>query len=155
AMLDDPGVELRREAVDVVLLRKADRLYDLWKRGEDKGTAAAAYRAALAGARETDRGKHAAGRPTEPGGATDLTKHFGFLTHWHVVGPFDNKDGVGYHTVYPPEKGVDLAAAYKGKGGAEVTWKPHTTREALGLVDFNKLVGKLKGVTAYAFAAVE
>ena len=32
---------------------------------------------------------------------------------WYLIGPFDNK---GLTTVYPPEKEIDLAASYQGKG---------------------------------------
>jgi hypothetical protein len=148
-MLDDPGAELRRDAVAVVLA-DAQRLDD-----KDPKAAAPVYRKALAAARDTDQVKQIAGRLKKLGDEIDLTKHFGYITHWHVAGPFDNKDGVGYHTVFPPEKGVDLAATYKGKGGAEVTWKPHTTKKTLGEVDFNEVIGKLKGVTAFAFVAVD
>jgi hypothetical protein len=45
------------------------------------------------------------------------------LGKWYYVGPFDNTDGAGFATVYPPEKGVDLTAKYPGKAGISVTWK--------------------------------
>ncbi len=42
---------------------------------------------------------------------------------WHVAGPFDNGiDDAGLDTLFPPEKGVDLKAAYDGKGG-KVVWR--------------------------------
>src|SRR5262249_44743315 len=54
----------------------------------------------------------------------------------------------------PPEQGVDLTRAYRGKGGAELRWKPYTTTDPYGVVDLNKAIGPLHGVVAYAFAAV-
>src|SRR5262245_37164698 len=42
---------------------------------------------------------------------------------WYVIGPFDNTDNRGFETVYPPEKEIDLAKEYVGKGGVKVEWK--------------------------------
>ena len=42
---------------------------------------------------------------------------------WHVCGPFDNTDSVGFDTVYPPEKGLDLKAVYDGKNGEKANWR--------------------------------
>jgi putative heme-binding domain-containing protein len=45
------------------------------------------------------------------------------LDWWHIVGPFDNgEQDAGLAKAFPPEKGVDLKAAYDGKFG-KVTWK--------------------------------
>jgi len=39
----------------------------------------------------------------------------GYLTHWMVLGPFNNdRFNVGYDAVYPPEQEVDFAASYDG-----------------------------------------
>ena len=43
---------------------------------------------------------------------------------WFLAGPFDNTDGNGFDTVYPPERGFDLKATFNGKGGASFGWKP-------------------------------
>ena len=42
---------------------------------------------------------------------------------WHLAGPFDNTDGKGFDSIYPPEKGVDLKATFTGKGGGSFGWK--------------------------------
>jgi hypothetical protein len=42
---------------------------------------------------------------------------------WFYAGPFDNTGGNGFATAYPPEKSVDLAAQYTGKGGTRVAWQ--------------------------------
>lgn len=42
---------------------------------------------------------------------------------WYHAGPFDNTDGNGFDTAYPPEKGVDLKAMYTGKGERRVGWE--------------------------------
>ena len=45
------------------------------------------------------------------------------LGPWYYAGPFDNSNGKGFATEYPPEKGVDLQAVYEGKKQARVQWK--------------------------------
>lgn len=148
-MLDDPSAELRRDAVAVVL-KEAQEYFEK----EQKAAATASYRKALKHARDRDQVQLIAARLKKLDVDVDLTAHFGFITRWQVVGSFDNKKGVGFHTVYPPEKGVDLAAMYKDKEGAVLRWQEHETKLPLGLVDFNKIYGNLHGTTAFAYAIV-
>jgi hypothetical protein len=42
---------------------------------------------------------------------------------WHLAGPFDNSGKDKHDVAYPPEFGVDLAAAYSGKAGREARWR--------------------------------
>src|SRR5262249_51991288 len=46
---------------------------------------------------------------------------------WHYIGPFDNRDGHGFNTAYPPEREIDLKKTYPGKNGQTAAWKefPH------------------------------
>jgi hypothetical protein len=85
----------------------------------------------------------------ELGQPVDFQKHFGFLTEWKVIGPFDNPRGKGFETAYPPEQKIDLGAEYDGKSG-KVRWQDYATTHPYGMVDMNKPCGKLKEVTAYA-----
>jgi hypothetical protein len=149
-MLQDPSPELRRDAV----ARAMDDARGLLDRGA-KGPATAAYRRALSGACDKDQVDAIVQRLKALGAPVDLAAHFGFIRTWHLVAPFDNHDGVGFQAVYPPEKGVDLAAVYKGKGGKEARWTVHTTDSPYGAVNLNKALGKQKGTVAYAFAAVD
>ncbi|MBX9678886.1 MAG: hypothetical protein K2X38_08975 [Gemmataceae bacterium] len=149
-MLDDPGAELRRDAVGV-LLEEADKHF----KAKEKDSALKTYRKALVHARERDQVQLIADRLEKLGEKIDLTKHFGFITRWAWVGPFDNRKGVGFKTAYPPEKSQDLKNTYTGKEDAKVQWKETETAKAMGIVDLNDLVGKLKGAVAYAYAAVE
>lgn len=43
---------------------------------------------------------------------------------WYTAAPFDHNDRKGFAAVYPPETEIDLRAAYAGKDGQRVTWKP-------------------------------
>ena len=53
--------------------------------------------------------------------ATGLPKVAG---SWHYIGPFDNTDGIGFDTAYPPEKEkpIDLAKSHTGRDGKPVRW---------------------------------
>ncbi|QJW95552.1 DUF7133 domain-containing protein [Frigoriglobus tundricola] len=58
---------------------------------------------------------------------------------WYYAGPFDNTENAGFDFAYPPEKQVDLKAAYTGKGGAKVAWKEFTGFPLGKVVDLQKL----------------
>jgi hypothetical protein len=148
--LDDPGSELRRDAVDLVL-KEAQTAFD----ANDTKAALPLYQKALQHARDKDQVKLTAERLKKLGVEVDLTKHLGFVTRWWIIGPFDNSGGAGFTAVYPPEKGFDLKVTLTGKGGEKVAWKEIATAEPMGMVDFNKLIGELKGVVGYAYATVE
>jgi hypothetical protein len=137
--IDDPSTELRRDAV--ALLMTSSR-----KAGEDATT----YRKALDAARDVDQIQEIAKALTELKEKVDLSRHFGFLTNWQVIGPFHNSERKGFAEVFPPEKEVDLKASYQGKE-SEVTWQALSTEDPYGKVDFNKPYGKLKEVTGYAY----
>ncbi len=148
-MLDDPGQELRRDAVAIVL-KDAQAAFSK----SDKTAALDLYKKALGAARDRDQVTTAADQLKKLGIDTDLTQHFGFVTRWMVSGPFDNVKGVGFHKAYPPESGVDLAATYVGKEDKKAGWSEHATQEKLGLVDLNKVVGPLKGAVVFGHAVV-
>jgi hypothetical protein len=147
-MLDDPGAELRRDAV-AVLLKRAEALA-----GKKDPAGVEACKKVLRHARDRDQVDNAAKHLKELGVDIDLTAHYGFITSWLVAGPFDNTKGAGFHSVFPPEARVDTRAVYPGKEKKEVRWKAHATTAKLGLVDFNKIYGEQKGVVGYAFAVV-
>lgn len=147
-MLNDPSVELRRDAVARVL-QEADHLLTT-----DKAAATAAYRKALTGARDQDQVKQIAEKLKPLGSVVDVTAHFGFLQRWHLVGPFDNSKGVGFATAYPPEKGVTLDTTYQGKNAAVLKWTEFTSTDVYGLVDLNKAIAKHMGAVAYGYALV-
>jgi len=143
--LNDPSIELRRDAVQR-LIDAADKALA----AQDQAAATKEFSNALTYARDEAQIKKVAGELRKLGQEVDLPKHFGFLTHWKLIGAFDNTKLVGFDTAYPPEKAVDLAASYPGK--LETTrWVDVATPNDYGMVDFNKLFGDLKGVTGYAY----
>ncbi|REK05996.1 MAG: hypothetical protein DWQ37_23010 [Planctomycetota bacterium] len=145
-MLDDPSLELRRDAV-ARLIDSAAKLAE----AEKNDAAAAEYRQALESARDTDQVKaitEALGELDDP---VDLAHQYGFLVDWMVLGPFDNHEGKGFDSIYPPEETIDLKGRYPGLEAA-VAWTPHHTDDEYGAVDLNKAIGKHMGVAGYALA---
>jgi len=143
-MIDDPSVELRRDAV-AQLIERAETLAGAEKIDE----ATPVYETAMAAARDIDQIKLLADRLKKLDRPVDLARHFGFLMTWKAVGPFDNTDEKGFDRVYPPEESLDTKASYEGKHG-EVKWVDHVTTDTYGTVDLNKILGEEKGVAAYA-----
>jgi hypothetical protein len=133
SFLNDPSAELRREAV-------AAKLDELRKTTGD----AAGWKHLLQSARDRDQVEAIVKELKTLGSEIDLTAHWGYITKWKLIGPFDNKGGVGFGKVYPPEEHVDF------KGAKEVT-----TTEKLGNVDLNKAIGKEHGVVYYAYTVID
>jgi hypothetical protein len=149
-MLQDPSVELRRDAVALVL-QDADELL----KKNDKPAATAAYRKALTGARDQDQVELIAKQLKTLGVEVNLAAHFGFIQKWLLIGPFDNTGGAGFAKAFAPEDKVDLSATFPGKKSTPLRWTEFTTADPAGWVDLNKALGKNMGATAYAFAAVD
>lgn len=143
-LLDDPSLELRRDAV-AVQLEKAETLKD------DKAASIGAYQRAFHAARDLDQIKAAAKALRDLGETVDIPRQMGFIMTWKVIGPFDNVGEVGWDTAYPPEKEIDFAAEYVGQKG-KVKWFDFATTDDFGAVDLNKALDKHKGAVAYAAA---
>jgi transglutaminase-like putative cysteine protease len=47
--------------------------------------------------------------------ARALTAQLGYLSDWNLIGPFDNDQGKGFLTSYPPESSLALQQQYDGK----------------------------------------
>lgn len=152
--LYDPSPELRRDAV-ARLIDEADALL----KAEETDKAHKVYDKALSGACDLDQVKKLKEALEKLGEKVDLPKHFGFITRWKLIGPFDNTAEKALDVAYPPEQSVDLAAEYEGKPNEgkpqTVQWVDHETTDDYGVVDFNKALLKANGVTAYAWGEFE
>lgn len=143
--LNDPGPELRREAVQQVIDEGARR-----EGAGDKAGAIPLYEKAIAAARAVDQINTLSTRLKALGHPVELANLFGFLIEWQVVGPFDSTGGKGFDAVYPPETTINLRATYDGKAG-RVGWTNFISASPYGVVDLNQPLGALKGVAGYAF----
>ena len=144
-LLNDPVQSLRRGAVAHLITAAASLQGEAAKK---------AYLSALEVVRDEDQTRTVADALGKLGSPVQLQKHFGFLTKWHVIGPFDNTDRLGFERVYPPEKEIDLKKAYDGKD-KQVQWQPFESADDYGKLDFNKPLTALKQSTAYAYTTFE
>ncbi len=148
---DDPSPGLRREAVAKLIEEGKAQL-----ESGDKEKSLATLEAALDAAREVDQIDAATKLLREKLDQTvDLPKHFGFLSYWQLIAPFDNTDRAGFDRVYSPEMEIDLGAEYEGKDGEAVAWQEYATPDDYGKVDFNQPFGPLKQVVGYAYTEFE
>lgn len=144
---DDPSTALRRDAVARLLAEGKEQL----EAGE-RDRSLATLNEALDAARDADQIDAVAKLLREKlEQQVDLPKHFGFLSYWHLIAPFDNTDRSGFDKPYPPETSIDLTAEYEGKEGKPVRWREHATPDDYGMVDFNQPFGPLKQVVGYAY----
>lgn len=141
-MLLDPSPEFRRDAVAALLDEASDAKAD---------QANQLYRKALKGAVHEDQVKTISKALRDAGVEVDLQRHFGFLTDWKIIGPFNNKEGVGYAAVYPPETEINPSAEYEGQLGT-VKWEAIDTADDFGIVNIAEEVKNYKGSVMYVLA---
>jgi hypothetical protein len=148
--LDDPSLEMRRDAV----ARLLDQAAEL-SSPQRKADAIALYQKALTAARDIDQISLAAQRLRSLGQTVDLARQLGFIVAWKVIGPFDNQEDKGgdkgYDAVYPPETGLGFASNCPGRHGT-VCWIDYTAADDFGNADFNAALGDEKSVVGYAAA---
>ncbi len=147
-MLADPSPEMRRDAV----LRLINQAKQAAQEGQ-KNMAVKLYRKALTGASEAEQVEPIVKALTELGETVDRVKHYGLLTEWYVIGPFDNRDEKGFPVVYPPEEHVDLQATYEGQQGP-VQWQKLKTQDEQGVFDLAELTKPHKGAIDYLTTVV-
>lgn len=144
-LVNDPVQPLRRGAVAHLITAAAALQGDAAKK---------AYLTALDAVRDEDQTKTVADELKKLGSPVNLPRHFGFLTKWNVIGPFDNTDRAGFEKVYPPETEIALSKTYEGKE-KQVKWQPFESTDDYGKLDFNKPLTGLKQSTAYAYTTFE
>lgn len=141
-MLLDPSPEFRRDAVKRLIAKASSLAKNAGKK------AVPIYRKALSGATDSDLVKEISKALRDLGEDVNLVNHFGFLTEWRIIGPFDNREFVGFDTVYSPEQSIDFAAILKAKE-ADVTWQEVSTDNEFGIIDIAKSVAPHKGAVMY------
>ncbi len=137
-MLDDPALDLRREAVERKLAAVA---------AADETAQKATHRQCLAAARDVDQIERIAGWLSEHGEKVNVALVLGFVRDWRVSEAFDNANGVGFAKAYPPEAALPTLPE-TGK------WKAVASADKHGAIDLNAAIETKKGVLAYAVADV-
>lgn len=148
-MLEDSSLELRHDAV-AQLLVEAENATDNDLKQEK-------FQRAFQVARGLSQTKQCIEALKQLGESPDLNKHFGYITDWRVIGPFDNMAGKGFGEAYPPEQEVDFKKRYQGKS-SEVSWLEYSTLGAdqgpgeIGVANLNEALVEEKGVAGYLAA---
>lgn len=142
-MLADPSAEMRRDAV-ARLINAAKQLQTAGEETQARTT----YQQALTGAVDKDQVDALVAALDKLGETIDLVRHFGMLTEWNVIGPFDNRGMKGFDVAYPPESKLDFGAEYEGQLGP-VTWRKLVAGSDEGLFDIGKLIENYKGSAMY------
>lgn len=137
-MLDDPALDLRREAVEKRLAAVS---------AAEEAVQQATHRQCLAAARDVDQIERIAGWLSEHGEKVNVAEVLGFVRKWRVSAEFDNAKGIGFAKAYPPE----VAQAGLSEASA---WKVVESADKHGAVDLNTAIATKKGVLAYAVADV-
>ena len=138
--LEDVHPDFRRDAVALLIARATSVQNDL---------AVPLYRMALRGAVHDDQVKVIAEALETVGQPVNLQKHFGFLSAWKIVGPFDNRQMNGFAAAYGPETDPDLKSDYDGQLGP-VSWQDISTDDSYGIVNIAQQIENYKGSLMYA-----
>lgn len=72
---------------------------------------------------------------------------------WRVIGPFSTRGVSGFQHAYPPEKSIDLNAAYPDQYG-ELRWKPAEDGAYDGYVNLRALFNRTDWAAGYALIYV-
>ena len=144
-MLNDPSLELRRDAVQQVIDNAVKT-----QSSQNNLAATLLYQQAMGFARDIDQIETISAALKTLGHPADLPTLFGWVREWKVIGPFDNTKRAGFDQVYPPEQELNLNAEYPGKA-EKVRWKELTSVDDYGKVDVNQPLGKLKETIAYCY----
>jgi hypothetical protein len=146
--LDDP--EFRGDAVSATILAG-----DKFAREKRRDDALVQYRLAFIHARESDQVLLAAKKLRELGEQVDPISRLGFVTRWHLVGPFDAPGTSGFETQFEPERTVKLDQVFSGVGQNSFSWKTHATEDPLGQVDLIRALAAAREAVGYAYSELD
>lgn len=86
--------------------------------------------------------------------AREMYASAGLIKPWRVIGPFDNEANGGFGLALDPEKEIDLAKSYQGRG-QKVSWRKLDHLTFAGLCDFSGVMYPSDQVLAYALTYVK
>lgn len=148
--INDPSDELRREII-AKYIAQAEKIEK--ENPEDKESICTYYQKAILGASDDDQVRKIIKGLKGCGVEIDVQHHYGFLNTWSLIGPFNNKEKVGFAIAYPPEKELNLTATYPSSYSeeiAEVSWKQFKTDDSYGVLDLATQTAPHKGAIDYA-----
>jgi HEAT repeat protein len=142
------------EAVRIAAADGLIMLGDRQRENGDSDNAKRAYLSAYDAVFNQEQVSALAKRLRELGETVDVSKKFGSIYDWWIIGPFDNADGKGFDTVYPPEKETVLTKTYESMEKS-LGWRKHHTENVIGRVDATTLIRPNTNAALYALAFVE
>lgn len=80
--------------------------------------------------------------------ARAAASELGFIDAWMVIGTFENDQGSGFRTRFPPEDGVDLEAEVQGMR-LPARWRPVELFEETGLIPLHEVTSPDQWSVAY------
>lgn len=142
-MLDDPSPELRYEAIAKAL--------------EPKELTVEQLKTLLDVARQPEQIVDLISRLDKQGIKVNQSQHFGFLSNWKLIGPFDNTGSKSFDKIYPIESdwvNGKLAETYQGRS-EDAKWISESSEDPDGLIDLAKIYNNEKGCVVYGVTEVE
>ncbi len=73
----------------------------------------------------------------------------GFIDAWSILGAFDNEQGKGFFTAYPPELPGDLRGQYQG-ARLPISWRPSDVAPFQGILSLGNTIWPSESAVAYA-----
>ena len=149
----DPSLPLRHMAI-ADLIQQAEKLDG----DENKPAAIALLKKALDNALDVGQLESIAKLLKAKGKPVSLREVMGFVSQWEIVAGFDNTQSKGFDVPYGPEldlASIDPNATYQDATHQPVQWKTFDTESDTGVFDLNKLIGKYKDQTAYAYTVFD
>jgi len=152
--LDDPSLLIRERAV-AAEMQRLDQASD-----EPPETVTVQLLRVLESARHPTQVSTLIKKLSDAGDPVTTASAFAMIQNWYSIGPFDNREGIGFDETYGPETTfrtngrVNLEETFAGKDGV-VRWQPITTTGDEGVVDLAGAYDKEKGAVAYVYARFE
>jgi hypothetical protein len=157
AMTNDSSLDIRYLAIEQALKKLEDSAK---KEGADPQAAKSlgdSYRKLFDEVRHPEQLKTIAAKLRELGDSIDVSRQYGFLMSWSLVGPFDNRNQASFDVVYAPEKnyltapGTKPEGSFEGKEGKACSWMTAQSDSDEGMLDIAALYDKEKGAIVYAY----
>ncbi|TWT53991.1 hypothetical protein Pla22_16250 [Rubripirellula amarantea] len=148
--LNDPSLLIRERAV-AEAMKQTKGLVD-----QEPEQAIERYRQTLAAARNPKQVSELLKALTDLGQDVTTAEAFSMISSWQVIGPFDNRDGVGFDRAYEPEADftddakIDFEQVLDGKNG-DVKWETLSATNDEGELNLAEHYEKEKGAVAYAY----
>lgn len=157
AMTNDSSLDIRYLAVEQALKKLEDSAKQEGANQQARNAFRDSYRKLFDEVRHPEQLKTIAAKLRDLGDSVDVSRQYGFLMSWALVGPFDNRNQASFDVVYAPEKNYLAASdtkpegSFEGKEGKACTWVTAQSDSDEGMLDIAALYNKEKGAIVYGY----